>query len=149
MDQYEQAVMSCLTANGETFIASQFDIGKGWSCPDFVAIRPPQKKVYVVEVTASGSPVDLAEKVNSRDNQWFKNLREHLEGRGVTESHWSYEVLVFLRRDQHEWFKRRIKDRAGVSVLFLEDAMACWEWSERVWTSNFSFEVDALKRAAQ
>ena len=43
MDQYEQAVISCLTANGETFVAPQFDLGKGWSCPDFVAIDALQK----------------------------------------------------------------------------------------------------------
>lgn len=149
MDQYEQAVMSCLTANGETFVAGQFDLGNGWSCPDFVAIRPSKKKVYVVEVTASGNPVRLAEKVNNRDNHWLRKLREHLEERRVVASDWSYGVLVFLRHDQREWFKNRIKDHTGVSVLCLEDAISCWEWSERVWTSNFSFEADALKRAAQ
>ncbi len=33
MDQYEQAVISCLTVNGEIFVAPQFDLGKGlWQC---------------------------------------------------------------------------------------------------------------------
>jgi hypothetical protein len=149
MDQYEQSVMSCLTANGETFVAPQFNLGKGWSCPDLVAIRPFQKKVYVVEVTASGNPVGLVKKVNDRDSQWLRKLREHLEERGITGPDWSYGVLVFLRQDQCKWFKGRIKDHIGVYVLCLEDAIMCWEWSERVWTSNFSFEAGALKRAAQ
>ena len=39
MDRFEEAVMHCLIANGETFVAPQFNIGSGWSCPDFVAIR--------------------------------------------------------------------------------------------------------------
>lgn len=148
MDQYEQAVMSCLTANGETFVAPQFDLGNGWSCPDFVAIRPPQKKVYVVEVTASGNPVGLAEKVINRENQWLKLLREHLEKRRITELDWSYRVLVFLRSDQCDDFKRRIKEPTDASILCLEDAIKCWEWNEKVWTSNFSFEADALKRCS-
>jgi len=149
MDQYEQAVISCLTANGETFVAPQFDIGRGWSCPDFVAIRPPQRKVYVVEVTASGNPIGLAKKVNDRDNHWFNKLQKHLEERNIAGPDWSYEVLVFIRYDQRAWFKKRVKDHAGVSILCLEDAIASWEWSEQVWTSNFSFETDELKRAAQ
>lgn len=63
MDQYEEAVMHCLVANRETFVAPHFDLGRGWSGPDFVAIRPPKKRVYAVEVTASGYPVGLIEKV--------------------------------------------------------------------------------------
>lgn len=149
MDQYERSVMSCLTANGETFVAAQFDLGKGWSCPDFVAIRPSKQKVYVVEVTASANPARLAEKVNDRENHWLGKLREHLQERCIDGSGWSYGVLIFLRQDQREWFKNRIKDHTGVSVLCLEDAIACWEWNERVWTSKFSFEADPLKRPGQ
>ena len=81
MDRHEEAVMYCLTANGETFVAPEPDIGEGWSRPDFVAIRPPKKRVYVVEVTGSGNPVGLIEKVNGREKQWLSPLRKHLEDR--------------------------------------------------------------------
>jgi Holliday junction resolvase-like predicted endonuclease len=149
MDLYEEAVMYCLVANGETFVAPQFEIGKGWSCPDFVAIRPSKRKVYVVEVTAAGGVGGLVEKVHARQSQWISRLRKHLEEIGVVGSDWSYSVLVFVRRDQYGWFKGRIADAAGVTVFCLEDAIAHWEWNPSVWTSNFSFETDALKRAAQ
>jgi hypothetical protein len=61
--------MQLLVANGETFVAPQFCIDGGWSYPDFVAIRPPKKKVYVVEVTAAGHASGLVKKINSRDHQ--------------------------------------------------------------------------------
>jgi hypothetical protein len=140
--------MYCLTANGETFVAPEPDLGTGWSCPDFVAIRPPKKKVYVVEVTASGNPVGLIEKINAREEQWLRLLRQHLKDRGITDDTWSYSVLVFVRRDQQDWVHGKIHDKRNVTVLSLEEASANWEWSDNVWTSSFSFETDALKRSA-
>lgn len=149
MDRHEEAVMYCLTANGETFLASQPDIGKGWSCPDFVAIRPPKKKVYVVEVTASGNPAALIEKLNGREKQWLRPLREHLEKVGIADASWSYSVLAFVRRDQRARVQSCFIDKSDVTVLCLEDAVCNWEWPDEIWTSNFSFEKGALKRAAQ
>lgn len=149
MDQFEEAVMYCLVANGETFVAPQFDIEDGWSRPDFIAIRPSRKKVYVVEVTVSGNPDGLVEKVNAREKHWMNPLRKCLEQRGIADSSWLYGVLVFVRRDQCGWVKGRIKDATNVTVLCLEEAIASWEWNEQVWTPEFSFETGALKCAAQ
>lgn len=146
MDSYEEAVMGCLVANGETFVVPQMDIGGGWCRPDFVAIRPPKRQVYVVEVTTSGMPRGLVEKVNDRDHQWLLQLRAHLEGRRICDQDWIYSVLVFVRRDQEGWFREQISDCAGVTVLCVEDAFAHWEWNEKVWTGDFSFETDKLRR---
>lgn len=150
MDRFEEAVMYCLSANGETFVAPQFAIGGGWSCPDFVAIRPPRKIVYVAEVTVSGYPTSLIQKINDRENQWLSRLREQLLDRKVIETEWFFRVLAFVRSDQLNWFKGRISEPAAdVTVLAIEDAISSWEWNDDVWTSNFAFETDALKRAAQ
>jgi len=149
MNIYEEAVMYCLTANRETFVSPHFDIGGGWSRPDFVAIRPPKKKVYVVEVTAKGEVSRLLGKVRDRENQWFSQLREHLEAGGIVEKDWSYSVLAFIRCDQLTWFRERVAGEANVTALCLEDAIAHWEWDSKVSTPNFSFETGALKRAAQ
>src|SRR5882762_8106892 len=146
MDRHEEAVMHCLTANGETFVSPELDLGNGWSRPDFVAIRPPKKKAYVVEVTASGHPSELVEKINARENQWLRVLRQHLERAEIADSTWSYSVLVFVRRDQLEWMQNRINDKTRVTVLCLEEASSDWEWPAEVWTPRFAFETGYLKR---
>ena len=144
VNHFEEAVMHCLTANGETFVSSEPDLGAGWSRPDFVAIRPPKKRVYVVEVTASGNPVGLVEKVNAREQQWLVPLRQRLEHLGVVDAAWSYSTLVFVRADQVDWFKSRIVEKTGVIVLRLEEAVAHWSWSAGVSTPGFSFEAGSL-----
>lgn len=132
MDAYEQAVMSCLVANGETFVSPEMELGGGWSRADFVAIRPPKRQVYIVEVTASGKPTGLLEKVNNRDKQWLIPLKSHLENRRICDNGWSYRVLAFVRRDQFEWFKPRITGSPNVTVLCVEDAITHWEWDNKI-----------------
>lgn len=147
MDIYEQSVMHCLVANGETFVSPQFNIGLGWSYPDFVGVRPPQKKVYIVEVSASGDLAGLVEKVLVRETQWISPLRNQLETTRVVGADWSYSVLLFVRCDQKTGLKSRLANEVGVTQLYLEDAIAHWEWNPKVWTTEFAFETDALKRA--
>jgi hypothetical protein len=149
MDRHEEAVMHCLTANGETFLAHEPDLGRGWSRPDFVAIRPPKKRAYIIEVTDSGKPAELVEKVNAREKQWLNFLRAHLESLDIANKTWSYGVLVFARRDQRDWLKSHINDMTDVTILCLEEAASDWEWPDHIWTSNFSFETDVLKRATR
>src|SRR5471030_809808 len=123
MECFEEMVMNCVVANGETFVSPQFDLGRGWSRLDFVAIRPPKKKAYLVEVTAHGSATDLIEKINKREHQWLSQLREALEQRQIATPDWAYQVLAFVRRDQYSWFKGRINAPAqDVTVLTIEDA---------------------------
>src|SRR3990167_5250744 len=100
--------MYCLVANGETSVAPQYDIGKGWSRPDFVAVRPPKKQIYVVEVSAAGNLTDLVEKVRAREKQWLSQLRPHLEHLNLAAPDWSYRILTFIRRDQIGWFSQSL-----------------------------------------
>jgi hypothetical protein len=149
MDAYEEAVLNCLAANGETFVSPEPDVGDGWSRPDFVAIRPPKRTVYVVEVTTSGNATGLIAKVNDRERRWLGPLRTRLNTLGVADESWSYVVLVFVRSDQLDWLKGKISDMTSVRVLSVEDAFAHWEWCDSVWTPSFSFETDEIKRRAK
>ena len=145
MDRFEEAVMLYVVANGETFLAPQFNIDDGWSCPDFVAIRPPKKTVYVVEVTVAADTTRLAEKITDRENQWFGRLRAQFLQTAVIDAEWSFRALAFVRRDQMAWLAGRIEPAPDVTVLAVEDAMAGWAWNNKVRTSDYTFDQDALR----
>ncbi len=149
MDEYEQAVMRCLAANGETFVAYEYPVEGGWSYPDFVALRSRLKTVYVVEVSAGGDLSKLVKKVVAREEQWITKLRAQLSRLKLVGPDWRYQILVFIQEEQIEWFLKKIGSPKDVTVLSLEQAIEHWKWDPKVWTSNFSFETDALKRAAQ
>ncbi len=78
MDEYEQSVLRCLTANGETFVSNEYPVEGGWSRPDFVALRPAKKTVYIVEVSAGGNLYGLVKKVVTRKKQWTAKLGSQL-----------------------------------------------------------------------
>lgn len=146
MDRHEEAVMQFLTANGDTFIAPQYEVAAGWMCPSFVALRPAKKQVWVVEVSASGYPLGLVDKINQRVEKWYAPLLEQLQRLQVTHSDWSVGLLVFVRDDQIEWLNVRLKDTSGVHVLSLETASSPWSWHSRVWTEELDFAVGSIPR---
>ena len=127
MELYEEAVLSFITRDKMTFAIPQFSIDE-WSCPDFVAICPPKKKCYVVEVSAGYDLKHLSEKIRDKDRQWIDKLRSQLEGSGVTDASWSYEVLVFVRIDRVEWLRRAVEGIPGVEVLDIEKTLTPWNW---------------------
>ena len=139
MDRHEEAVMHLLTANGETFVAPHYDVAEGWISPSFVAIRPARKQVYVVEVTASGFALSLVNKLNERIEKWYAPLLLQLQRLGIAAPDWSINTLAFVRSDQMEWLKERVKDLSGVHLLSLEEASAHWNWSDVVWTEDYDF----------
>lgn len=139
MDRHEEAVMQLLTANGETFVAHHYDVASGWQSPSFVAIRPTKRELYVVEVSASGFPLGLVNKLNERVGKWYAPLLEQLQALGVTDAQWSINTLVFVRSDQITWLHERVKDMSGVHVLSLEAASANWNWADLVWTEEYDF----------
>ena len=47
--------------------------------------------------------------------------------------------MVFVRSDQAEWLKERVKDLSGIHVLSLEQAGNSWNWDDRVWSSEMEF----------
>jgi len=140
MDAFEEAVMYCLVANGETFVAPQFDVGKGWSRPDFVAIRPAKKTVYIVEVSTAGSLSDMARKINNRAVQWVSPVRDQLLQSSTTGEDWTFQVLAFVRRDQIEWLKAKVTLPApDVTLLTVEDAISHWQWNDSMRTARHEF----------
>ncbi|MDH1703263.1 hypothetical protein [Comamonas terrigena] len=139
MDRHEEAVMQLLTANGETFVAHHYDVAAGWHSPAFVALRPSKRQLYVVEVSASGFPLGLVNKLNERVAKWYAPLLEQLQGLGVTDAEWSINTLVFVRSDQIAWLQERVQDLAGVHVLSLEQASANWNWGDAVWSADYDF----------
>lgn len=139
MDRHEEAVMQLLTANGETFLAPKYEVAAGWSCPEFVALRPARKQVWVVAVTASGYPLGVVDKINQRVTHWYAPLLEQLQRLGVVDASWTIGLLVFVRNDQMDWLRSRAKDLAGVHVLSLESASSPWLWADVVWTEDFDW----------
>ncbi|HEY4664745.1 MAG TPA: hypothetical protein VIG85_07155 [Comamonas sp.] len=146
MDRHEEAVMQFLTANGDTFLSPQYDVVAGWMRPSFVALRPAKKQVWVAEVSASGYPLGLVDKINQRIEKWYAPLLEQLQRLQVTGSDWSIGLMVFVRDDQIDWLKGRIKDMAGVHVLSLETASSPWTWHDSVWTEELEFASAEIPR---
>ena len=144
MDRHDEAVMQLLTANGETFVAPKYEVADGWQCPAFVALRPARKQVYVVEVSASGYPLAQVNRLNERLEKWVAPLLSQLHGLGVTAPDWDIACLVFVRSDQIDWLKERVKDLSGVHVLSLEQASSPWLWDDSVWTSEMQFNAGAI-----
>ena len=139
MDRHEEAVMQLLTANGETFVAPKYELTDGWQCPAFVALRPARRQVYVVEVSASGYPLALVNRLNERIEKWYAPLLTQLHGLNITQPDWEIACLVFVRSDQDDWLKERVKDLSGIHVLSLEQASNTWNWDDSVWTSEMEF----------
>lgn len=144
MDRHEEAVMQLLTANGETFVAPKYELTDGWQCPAFVALRPARRQVYVVEVSASGYPLALVNRLNERIEKWYAPLLTQLHGLNITQPDWEIACLVFVRSDQVDWLKERVKDMSGVHVLSLEQASSPWGWDDAVWTSDMAFDSGGI-----
>jgi hypothetical protein len=146
MDRHEEAVMQWLTANGETFVAPKYELAAGWICPSFVALRSAKRQVWVVEVSASGYPLALVDKINQRHERWYAPLLEQLQRRGIVDADWSIGVLAVVRDDQREWLTTRLQDAAGVHVLSLETASSPWTWDDVVWTEEVDFSCGFIPR---
>lgn len=137
---HELAVMEFLTANGTTFICPQYPVGGGWSCPDFVAIRPAKKECLVVEVSTGWDLSGLAKKVQNREHQWLNLLRAHLAKTGVCDKDWSFNVLVFIRSERIEWFRNRIGQSSDVHIFEIEQTLTPWVWPAKVRSPDFIFQ---------
>lgn len=148
--EYELRVQHFLVENGVTFIAPQFELAyskeleSGGSKPDFVAIRPGQKECFIVEVSVSGNLGGLLDKVNAREKQWYRALRERLTRAGVIENSWSMAVLVFIREDQIEWFIKHLDGGEDVHVWPIEYVLQHWLWPSEVRNPEFNFRNTAL-----
>lgn len=146
MDRHEEAVMQFLTANGDTFLAPKYDVAQGWVCPSFVALRPAKQQVWVAEVSASGYPLGLVDRINQRIERWYAPLLEQLQRLQVCPSQWSIGLLVFVREDQMAWLQSRLKDTSGVHLLSLETASSPWLWDSLVWSEEMDLGLGHIPR---
>ena len=130
MDIYEELVMVYLTRDPLVFICPQYDIGKGWSAPDFVALDFREKSVLIVEVTAAAKLKRLAEKVADRKNQWIDKLLTQLSTKAhpVIDKSWTVKVKVFLRKDAEAAFRRVVGEADDVEIVTLEGLGFPWGW---------------------
>jgi hypothetical protein len=136
---YESSVMEFIVANGNTFVSPQYPVGKAWSCPDFVAIRPASKECYVVEVSAGWDLSNLAAKVRNREQQWMSKLRDHLTELSICDQSWKYHVIVFVREERIKWFEEKCQHAQDVHVWPLEVTLTPWAWTDDVRKPSFSF----------
>lgn len=146
MDRHEEAVMQFLTANGDTFIAPKYEVAAGWVCPSFVALRPAKKQVWVAEVSASGYPLGLVDRINQRMERWYAPLLEQLQRLHISQSDWSIGLLVFVREDQMAWLQSRLKNMSGVHLLSLEVASSPWLWDSLVWSEEMDLGLGHIPR---
>ncbi|MBV5347502.1 hypothetical protein [Lamprocystis purpurea] len=142
MDRYEEAVMHYLTANRATFVVHQCSIvddnGGEFACPDFVAIRPLDQLVCVVEVSTAWDLAALVPRINNRQVQWWNFLIPHLQQQHVIAHDWQKRVAVFVRQNRVAWLQDAIENPPDVSVIPLEPVLAAWNWPEAVWTPEFN-----------
>lgn len=125
---YELFVLNFLTRDGKTFVAPQYDIDNGYSCPDFVALRPSEKKVIVVEVSTAHGLTRLADKIRNKNVHWLERLTKLLVERKVVDTSWDYEIMVFVRRSRINWLRERLgEEGASVSIRAIEDTVSTWD----------------------
>jgi len=137
---YESAVANFLTVNGSTFISTQYSIANEWSCPDFVAIRPKHKECFVIEVSAAWNLGVLAQKVQERNSRWFKKLKERFLSFDICEPVWTFDVLVFIRKERISWFTSKLHNSNEVYLWSLEGTLTPWYWPDEVRDPEFSFK---------
>ena len=140
MMDYESAVADFLTVNGSTFIAPQYSIANEWSCPDFVAIRPKHKECFVIEMSAARNLKVLAQKVQERNSRWFEKLKERFSSFDISEPTWTFDVLVFIRKERISWFTSKLQNADDVYLWPLEGTLTPWCWRDEVRQPTFSFK---------
>lgn len=137
MEIYEELVMNYLTKDEEVFINPQYSIkdnsGTQWSCPDFVALDFREREVQIVEVTTSYNITRLAQKINDRNNQWIRRLKQQLRNDNIIDETWKFVVKAFVRKDVIENIKKKVVDQQDVVFKELEDIFCSWDWD---WDRN-------------
>jgi hypothetical protein len=131
VDLYEEHVLQYLTmSRPEVFVSPQYEIGKNWSCPDFVALDFGRKVVSVVEVSVDANAGQLRQKIEAREKQWFSRLRAHLLQAGVTGNNWQYHLEVFVRDNVHKKFEKKFRGQPDITIHSLEkeDIPFSWNW---------------------
>jgi|GEM_PF-1111551 len=132
---FEAVVMHYLAAKG-LFLSPQFSIRDSAgerSCPDFVALDFLNREIQVVEVTTAYEVKGLIEKLENREEQWFKRLRPQLIRMGVTDDSWKCVVCAYVRKERRDYIERKIQGANDVRVTAVEDIAFSWNWPWNSW----------------
>ncbi len=132
MDRYEEAVLDYITADRNRFISPQFhvpyEMQQGGSDPDFLVIDYRKKTIYVVEVTSSSNISGLIAKVEQRESRWLEPIKRHLSGINKEFEQWPYRVTIFVREENLELAKKKMKLYKDVSVRTIESSTFPYKW---------------------
>lgn len=126
----ELTVMHYLAAQG-LFLSPQFSIRDGggeWSCPDFVALDFLAKEIQVVEVTSAWEVSALIGKIQRREEQWYKKLRQQLAADGVQLNGWGCVVRAFVRHERCEYLRKKLGNPSDVRIEAIEGIAFPWRW---------------------
>jgi hypothetical protein len=127
----EQVVGTFLTQGGKVSISPGYNVGNGWSCPDFVALDFDKHEVVVVEVTTASNIATLLERVKNRDSQWFSPLRSQLVEMDAALKNWEMRFLGFVRQECLKRARDTFADVPGVTFAAVEDTTFSWKYWER------------------
>src|SRR5690606_13004576 len=120
----EEAVIRCLTANGETFVSRGMNFNRDSS---LVAIRPAKKISYLVELADRLSQVAIDDFISSFDDN-LSALRGLLRKQGTVGRSWLFRILFFVDSENYESVKALVYGRSDVTVHCIEDAEASEAW---------------------
>jgi hypothetical protein len=130
-DLFEDLVMTYLTKDPFVFISPQYDIGKGSSYPDFVALNFREKKVCSVEVSTGYNTIkNLAKRVANRQTKWIDKLKDQLQScpNPIIDESWQFVVHIFIREDCVSIFNNIVGGVIDVKVVELEKMAFPWNW---------------------
>ena len=134
MNVFEELALQHLTVDPYEFPHPQFNLGKGWSCPDFVSLHIKEKIVRVVEVSIAYKLGNLIRKVNDCDNQWLDKLKTHFAGGSIVDSKWDYRIRIYIRCNS-DFRQSKIDQQVEgkLEVVYFEEIRFPWEegfWRE-------------------
>ena len=135
---FDSIVMHYLAAQG-LLLSPQFSVhaaGGEWSCPDFVALDFAKREIQVVEITTAYNVGGLIEKIQNRQDQWFRLLTPQLIARGIPVYDWSTVVRAFVRRDRYSHVKSKFPDTPDVRLEVIEDITFPWTWPWDLWKAQ-------------
>lgn len=121
---WETVVLNYLTQQEGMFVFPQLHLGRGDSCPDFVAIHPNRPgKVYIAEVSAAWNLKSLSDRFRNREKYWYEPIRREVKIWNYSQPY-EFTALAFIRSDSGNF---EITDQNDVVVKYLENIAFDWQ----------------------
>ena len=139
MNIFEETVINYITHDkdmsyhGTLFVIPQYSVGdeSEEACPDFVGISTKFKKIVIVEVSMKSEPIHLVNKLTNQSYDLVKNVRNRLRTSGAitNDNDWDHEIWLFVRQDDVDWLKQRVRDQSAIKIHDLEKTYTMWKWN--------------------